>query len=53
VQSFEPGENWFWSFDTEQFYEGPVLKPPAHHPADQPVPGPRGRVPRDWMKRLH
>ncbi|MGH9125843.1 MAG: UBP-type zinc finger domain-containing protein [Acidimicrobiales bacterium] len=53
VQSFEPGETWFWSFDTEQFYEGPVLKPPAHHPSDQPVPGPAGRVPRDWVKHLH
>jgi hypothetical protein len=24
-----------------------------HHPLDQPVPGPTGRVPRDWQRHLH
>jgi hypothetical protein len=54
IRSFEPGEVWFWSYPEEGFYEsGPALAPPEHHPLDQPVPGPAGRVPRDWRARLH
>ena len=53
IASFEPGEEWFWDFTTEQFYEGPRLAPPTHHPLDQPVPGPAGNVPADWQSRLH
>ena len=53
VRSFEPGESWFWSYPEEQFYDGPELTPPEHHPADQPVPGPAGRVPSDWRRQLH
>jgi hypothetical protein len=29
------------------------LAPPEPHPADQPVPGPAGRVPGDWRRQLH
>jgi hypothetical protein len=29
------------------------LAPPHHHPHDQPVPGPRGRVPGNWEEQLH
>jgi hypothetical protein len=53
VRSFEPGEAWFWSYVTEDFYDGPQLAPPEHHPADQTVPGPADRVPADWRKYLH
>jgi hypothetical protein len=54
IRSFEPGESWFWSFPTEELYErGPDLAPPLHHPTDQPVPGPAGRVPADWQRHLH
>jgi Zn-finger in ubiquitin-hydrolases and other protein len=53
IRSFEPGEDWFWNYETEQFVEGPDLPGPLHHPLDQPVPGPKGRVPRDWQRRLH
>jgi hypothetical protein len=54
VQSFEPGEAWFWDYSREDFLEdGPELAPPTAHPANQPVPGPRGRVPPDWRLRLH
>jgi hypothetical protein len=53
VQSFEPGEDWFWNYDTEQAYDGPLLAPPTSHPAEQPTPGPAGRVPRDWQRRIH
>jgi len=53
VRSFEPGEDWFWDFSTEQQVAGAALAPPENHPVDQPVPGPRGRVPADWQSRLH
>jgi hypothetical protein len=54
IRSFEPGETWFWSYPSEDFYEtGPELAAPQHHPAEQPVPGPAGRVPRDWRTKLH
>jgi hypothetical protein len=53
IQSYEPGEDWFWNYATEEDFEGPELAPPRHHPLDQPTPGPAGRVPRDWQKRLH
>lgn len=54
IRSFEPGENWFWSYPDEGFYEsGPDLAAPESHPADQPVPGPAGRVPRDWRTKLN
>ncbi|MFD3327396.1 UBP-type zinc finger domain-containing protein [Streptomyces sp. NPDC058701] len=53
VQSFEPGEPWFWDYGTNELYEsGPELAPPAEHPADQPAPGPADRVPQDWRKLL-
>ncbi|MET3805684.1 hypothetical protein ABIB25_002688 [Nakamurella sp. UYEF19] len=53
IQSFEPGEDWFYNYDDEQTYEGPELAPATHHPEDQPAPGPAGRVPADWMKLIH
>ncbi|MFE5859380.1 UBP-type zinc finger domain-containing protein [Streptomyces virginiae] len=54
VQSFEPGEEWFWNYDTDALYDsGPELTAPRYHPADQPAPGPTGRVPEDWTRRLH
>ncbi|MEV0467906.1 UBP-type zinc finger domain-containing protein [Nocardia tengchongensis] len=54
IQSFEPGEDWFYNFTSEEMYEGgPELAPPHAHPVDQPVPGPSGRVPADWQQHLH
>jgi hypothetical protein len=53
VQSFEPGEDWFWDYGAEEFVAGPELAAPSSHPAGQPVPGPAGRVPADWRRRLH
>jgi hypothetical protein len=53
VQSFEPGEDWFWDYGDESMVDGPVLAPPTSRPADQPVPGPRGRVPADWRDHIH
>src|SRR5215472_8051339 len=46
ARSFEPGEGWFWNYQTNVMYEnGPALAPPEHRPLDQPVPGPVDRVP--------
>ena len=53
IQSYEPGESWFWSYADDGFYEGPELAPPVHHPLSQPAPGPAGRVPKDWQRHLH
>jgi Zn-finger in ubiquitin-hydrolases and other protein len=53
IQSFEPGESWFWDYVREDHAAGPELAPPLAHPVTQPVPGPTGRVPADWMSRLH
>jgi hypothetical protein len=53
IRSFEPGEDWFWNFATEREVGGTELAPPQAHPTDQPVPGPRGRVPADWRAHLH
>lgn len=52
VQSYEPGEDWFWDYESEELLEGPALAPPTSHPESQPAPGPRGRVPADWRSRL-
>ena len=53
IASFEPGERWFYDYRTEEFFKGPTLSAPQSHPADQPVPGPAGRVPADWESLLH
>jgi len=54
ITSFEPGEEWFWSFQDNAFYEGgPTLAPPTSHPTEQTVPGPADRVPRDWQSHVH
>lgn len=54
IRSFEPGESWFWDYRGDQMYEsGPELAAPDSRPADQPVPGPAGRVPPDWRDHLN
>jgi len=52
ICSFEPGEDWFWNYRANQYMEGPRLAAPQHHPLDQPVPGPAGRVPANWQDLL-
>ncbi|MWV51094.1 hypothetical protein GRS96_17630 [Rathayibacter sp. VKM Ac-2803] len=52
IRSFEPGEDWFWDYRTEDYTDGPALAPPESHPAGQTVPGPADRVPADWQERL-
>ncbi|PRY16115.1 UBP-type zinc finger domain-containing protein [Kineococcus rhizosphaerae] len=54
VRSYEPGEEWFYDFASDETYAGgPDLAPPLHHPEDQPAPGPAGRVPANWTRLLH
>ena len=53
VASFEPGEDWFWDYAREVGVLGEPLAPPTSRPADQPVPGPAGRVPADWQDHVH
>jgi hypothetical protein len=54
IQSFEPGEDWVWSFESNEYYDGaPKLAAPDSHPLDQPVPGPAGRVPSNWQELLN
>lgn len=52
MQSFEPGEDWFWDFETQKNVEGPALAEPTSHPESQPAPGPRGKVPLDWRRQV-
>jgi hypothetical protein len=52
IASFEPGEQWFYDYRTNEAFSGPQLEPPNSHPVDQPVPGPAGRVPEDWQEKL-
>jgi len=53
IASFEPDENWFYDYATDQFTNGPELASPVAHPQDQPVPGPAGKVPADWQRHLN
>jgi hypothetical protein len=48
IQSFEPGEEWFWNYSTGEAVEGARLAPPTSHPADQAVPGPLDRLPAEY-----
>ncbi|MDX6197410.1 MAG: hypothetical protein QOJ79_561 [Actinomycetota bacterium] len=52
IRTFEPGEDWFWDFTAEDYASGTELAPPLHHPLDQPVPGPAGRVPPNWRQLI-
>ena len=53
MQSYEPGEEWFFDYVTEEVAQGPQLAEPTSHPEDQTVPGPRDRVPANWADLIH
>lgn len=53
IASYEPGEDWFYDFESAGYVEGAELAQPRWHPNDQPVPGPKDRVPRNWQEKLH
>ena len=52
IQSFEPGEDWFYDWRTDRGAAGAQLAPPTSHPLTQTVPGPADRVPTDWQEQL-
>jgi hypothetical protein len=53
IRTFEPGETWFWNFETNDFTDGPQLVAPLEHPLTQTTPGPAPRVPSNWQQLLH
>jgi hypothetical protein len=52
IRSFEPGESWFWSYQTQDYVFGPELAPPKSHPTSQTAPGPESRLPANWRELL-
>lgn len=48
IQSFEPGETWFWDYRSMATFAGPDLREPTSHPATQAVPGPADRLPPNY-----
>ena len=52
IRSFEPGESWFWDYDSVAMVDGTELAPPQHYPLTQSPPGPADRVPSDWQSLL-
>jgi len=53
ITSFEPGEDWFYDYQTRGMIPGVELPPPHSHPESQPAPGPEGKVPPDWEEQLN
>lgn len=53
MQSFEPGEDWYWDYVSGTVVDGPRLAAPTSRPDDQPSPGPIGRVPENWRSLIH
>ena len=53
IQSFEPGEDWFYDYGDQRAYVGPQLAAPSSRPDDQPVPAPADRVPANWRQLIH
>lgn len=53
IQSYEPGEDWYWDYVDAAVVDGPELAPPTSRPDDQPSPGPAGRVPGNWRELIH
>ena len=53
ITSFEPGEDWFYDYDTGQAFDGPELAAPESRPDGQASPGPEERLPADWPEHIH
>ena len=45
MRSFEPGESWFWNYESDAYAEGPDLAPPVARPEGQGSPAPRDACP--------
>lgn len=37
IRSFEPGEDWFWNYDTNSYYDGPNSRRPTIIPTTSPL----------------
>ena len=53
IQSFEPGEDWFYDYQTGQAFDGPELAAPDSRPDDQSAPGPGRPGSADWTDHIH
>jgi hypothetical protein len=53
MQSYEPGEDWWWDYRSNDYTSGPELAVPREHPADQASPGPADRLPENWRELIH
>jgi hypothetical protein len=53
ITGFEPGEDWFYDYRTEQFFVRPKLCAAHAYPSDQPAPRPAEAVPSNWATLLH
>ncbi len=53
VQSFEPGEDWFWDYQTENYYDGPPWRRRSTTRSSSPRRDPEDRLPADWRRHLH
>lgn len=53
TRSYEPGEDWFYNFETEKFFYGPPLPPPTSRPVDQASPGPLEKLPPEVRAQHH
>ena len=40
IRSFEPGEDWFWNYETNEYYDGPELAAPDCRPEGRDRPRP-------------
>jgi hypothetical protein len=53
IRSFEPGEDWYWDYTTNDAAAAVPVAPPLNRPEDQSVPGPAERVPENWRELIH
>ena len=53
MASFEPGEDWFWDYRSNDYADAAELAPPTAHHTSQSAPGPADRVPPNWRQLIH
>lgn len=53
MRTFEPGQDWFWDYETQATGDGPDLATPTSYPAIQPSVAPAERVPDNWRDLLN
>ena len=56
IRSFEPGEDWFYSYETKECTTAPSSRRRSIIRLTSPVPGPEGaalHLPCDWRLHVH